>query len=475
MNPDLGPMSVASSNVVGMKDLGYDAGSGSGVAAPHLPPSPEEIREFSRRMANADWSHLDDQQRIDVIDAGETLKNTTTGAQLRVSLDFEASQRRAAAKQGVRAARQALGVTHQLALARRVSPHRAKRIQHLGHRLEGMPETFAAHLQGLLSEERADIIAKNSECLSPELRQRVDLAIAGDPEWLATLGNKELEAEVNKLAYRFDPRSFVERAARATADRRVTSRPAPDTMMFLNLLLPVVQGVASYAGLHRWALAARNAGDPRSMGQLMADRAVELLTGQATADAVPMTVDVMIPETSMLGIDDDPALVPGYGPIPAAVAIALLLTAQEKGLAMLRRLYTHPRHGRLVAMESVAQEFPAMLAALIRKRDQICRQRWCDAPIRNSDHAQRKADGGPTSYLNGQGTCEACNQAKEAIGWRVRARPGPAGLQDPHIPHTIETTTPTGHVYTSVAPQVGVVRRPMSMEIYLGEDFTLAS
>lgn len=465
---------MPSSSLVDMVDLGYDAGSGSGVA-PDLPPSPEEIREFSRRLANADWNHLDDRQRIEMIDAGETLKNCTNGAQLRVSLDFEASMRREAAKRGVRAEKQVLGVTHQLALARRVSPHRAKRIQHLGHRLEGMPETFAALVHGLLSDERADIIAKNSECLSPELRERVDLAIAGDPEWLATLGNKELEAEVNKLAYRFDPRSFVERAAKAQADRRVTSRPAPDTMMVLNLLLPVVQGVASYAALQRWATAARNAGDPRSMGQLMADRAVELLTGQATPDAVPVTVDVMIPDTSMLGIDDDPAIVPGYGPIPAAIAVALLLTAQEQGLAMLRRLYTHPQHGRLVAMESVAQEFPAMLAALIRKRDQICRQRWCDAPIRNCDHAQRKADGGPTSYLNGQGTCEACNQAKEAIGWRVRARPGPAGLQDPDIPHTVETVTPTGHVHTSVAPQVGVVRRPVAVEIYLSEDFTLAS
>ncbi len=142
---------------------------------------------------------------------------------------------------------------------------------------------------------------------------------------------------------------------------------------------------------------------------------------------------------------------------------------------MLRRLYTHPKHGRLVAMESVAQKFPAMLAALIWKRDQVCRTLWCDAPIRNTDHAERLADGGDTSYLNGNGECEACNQAKEAVGWRVRARPGPTGLQDPDIPHTIDTVTPTGHVYESVAPQVGVVRRPVAMEIYLADDFTLAS
>ncbi|HEY0903411.1 MAG TPA: hypothetical protein VGE14_05950, partial [Marmoricola sp.] len=72
-----------------------------------------------------------------------------------------------------------------------------------------------------------------------------------------------------------------------------------------------------------------------------------------------------------------------------------------------------------------------------------------------------------TTFVNGQGYCEACNIAKEAIGWRVRPRPGPDGHPDLH---TIETTMPTGHVYTSVAPQVRVVRRPMPMEIYLGDE-----
>jgi hypothetical protein len=36
-------------------------------------------------------------------------------------------------------------------------------------------------------------------------------------------------------------------------------------------------------------------------------------------------------------------------------------------------------------------------------------------------------------------------------------------------------TTPTGHVYTSVAPQVGIVRRPIAMELYMAEDFRVAS
>lgn len=388
-----------------------------------------------------------------------------------MTLRFEAAARAEHARAGVRAERRSRGIAAQVGLARRASHHRGTRWVHLATRLREMPETFAAFRAGRITEFKATIITRLTECLAPELRARVDLAIAGDHEWLESLGERELEAEVNKLCYRFDPQAFVDRAAQATKDRRVTTRPAPDTMMRLTALLPVVQGVATYAALYRWAVAQQTAGDPRSLHQLMADRLVELLTGQVVADQVPIAAEVMIADTTMLGMDQEPALVPGYGPIPAAVAMALILTAKEQDLATLRRLYTHPTHGRLVAMESVASRFPPALAALIRLRDQRCRHPWCDAPVRDIDHADPQAQGGVTSHANGQGLCEACNIAKEAPGWVVRPRPGPAGLQDPHV---VETVTPTGHVYTSVAPQVGLVTRPISLELYVSEDFTQA-
>jgi 5-methylcytosine-specific restriction endonuclease McrA len=87
---------------------------------------------------------------------------------------------------------------------------------------------------------------------------------------------------------------------------------------------------------------------------------------------------------------------------------------------------------------------PDQLARMIRLRDQRCRTRWCDAPIRQSDHIRAVAEGGETSQPNGQGLCEACNRAKQAPGWR--ARPSPDAR------HTVETTTPTGHSYVSTAP-----------------------
>jgi hypothetical protein len=55
------------------------------------------------------------------------------------------------------------------------------------------------------------------------------------------------------------------------------------------------------------------------------------------------------------------------------------------------------------------------------------------------------AEGGETTAENGQSLCEACNYAKEAPGWSARTV---AGLGA----HTVVTTTPTGHSYTSRAP-----------------------
>ncbi|MDQ4051959.1 MAG: HNH endonuclease, partial [Actinomycetota bacterium] len=110
-----------------------------------------------------------------------------------------------------------------------------------------------------------------------------------------------------------------------------------------------------------------------------------------------------------------------------------------------------------------ARYFPARLAELIRLRDQRCRTPWCDAPVRHTDHAEAANEGGPTNAANGQGLCEACNHAKQAPGWTARPRPGPR--------HTIKTTTPTGHTYTSTAPPLTA---PTWVEVESGR-WTLAA
>jgi 5-methylcytosine-specific restriction endonuclease McrA len=282
----------------------------------------------------------------------------------------------------------------------------------------------------------------------------VDAALA---DRLGSLGDAGVAREARALAYQLDPAATLRRSRGARADRHVSLRPAPDTMTYLTGFLPVEQGVAVHAALTRHADTLRAGGDRRSRGQIMADTLVERVTGQAEAPAVPVEIQLLMTDRTLLGRDDIPARLHGHGPLPAAVARSLLRStaaAATPARAWVRRLYTSPTTGELVAMDSRRRLFPGPLRRFLVLRDEVCRTPWCDAPIRHADHVVRAADGGETSAENGQGLCERCNLAKEAPGWsasRSRRRAGPG--QSPARPrHTVEITTPTGHAYTSRAP-----------------------
>jgi hypothetical protein len=210
----------------------------------------------------------------------------------------------------------------------------------------------------------------------------------------------------------------------------------------------------------------------------MADTLVERVTGQATADGTAVTVNLVMTERSLLAGDDEPAEIVGYGPVPAGTARALLRRHTEidepAGQAWLRRLFTHPTTGELVALQAKSDAFPPALRQVLVFRDQICRTPWCDAPVRHADHVRRRADGGETSAGNGQGLCEQCNYGKEAEGWAADEL---ASSSTGH--HAVETTTPTGHRYRSRPPPLpgaspgvtepGPTRTLGSIDVYFTE------
>ena len=163
---------------------------------------------------------------------------------------------------------------------------------------------------------------------------------------------------------------------------------------------------------------------------------------------MPVTVNLVLSDETLLTRGEAPAHLEGYGPLPAAVARDLVLAAaaDDKAGAVLRRLYAQPGTNKLVAMESTARAFPKALATFIGLRDQICRTPFCNARIRHIDHVRPHAHHGPTSAHNGDGLCEHCNYVKEEPGWQA------AASCDRYGRHTVELTTPTGAVYTSTAP-----------------------
>jgi hypothetical protein len=92
-------------------------------------------------------------------------------------------------------------------------------------------------------------------------------------------------------------------------------------MVYVTVLLPVAKGVGAYAALKR---AADTTFDDRSRGQVMADTFFERVTGQPADIADAVAVNLVIADETLLGGDDSPAVMEGYGPVPAAVARRLV-------------------------------------------------------------------------------------------------------------------------------------------------------
>ena len=283
--------------------------------------------------------------------------------------------------------------------------------------------------------------------LDLETRRLVDkqLADAG----LDGLGFARAEATVKKRAYEADTAGFTARGRTARKDRRVTLRPAPDTMSVLSGTLPVEQGVACLAALRKHAdgLIATGATEGRTRDQVMADTFVERITGQAAATDINVEVGIVIPVDLLLD-PTSPATgdLVGHGPLPGPIVRDLL--AGTRGRRWWRRLFSHPKHGTLVGGDPKRRLFDGFLAQLIDLRDGgHCREPFCDAPIRHRDHIVQSRAGGPTSFINGRGVCARGNFVREMPGWQIHTVHD--GLGD--HPHTVRTTTPTGHTYTSRA------------------------
>lgn len=452
------------------------------------------------RLADADTTPADvvsDAERIDRIGLMERVRAALSAAQHTEMVAFARSQAAAQiADERIDPARVGRGIADQVAMACHISPSAGSRRLEVARVLWAeMPRVRMLLAAGRLSEELAARIVSETSHLGSERRRLVDEQLAGDG--LEEMGSKKAIAAVRRRAYEADRVGYTARGRKAREDRRVTLRPAPDTMSWLTLLLPVEQGAACYAALSSHAdTHVGHDDEERTRGQVMADTAVERLTGQARAEDVNVEVNLVLPwdaldpepdvpaprastEPTAPDPDPDPRSDPdpdlrsdpdpgrpggpaagdaasasvsgtpelvGYGPVPMGIVRDIL--ASTAGRRWWRRLFTAPAGGALIGGDPRRRRFDGFLAHLLGLRDHgTCRDPYCDAPIRHLDHIRPARAGGPTSLANGRGVCARGNYVREMPGWRVTVAHD--GLHD--RPHTVRTTTPTGHTYTSRA------------------------
>lgn len=504
--------------------MGSDPTLGAGV--PGGPAGAlEVVSSFRRWLTKLDGAELGDADRVGLLAELERLVSTTAAAQLRVMLELAASQtelvhsrgeallsagrvdeavRRGLGSRAARERTAARSVGSQLGLALRCSPTTAdRRLAAATLLTTQLPRTFAALTDGSIGLAQAEVIVTEARALDPRHRAALDERAAEQAHRLSPRATARL---ARRVGAELDPAAVVARMAAACRDRRVSVRPAPDGMGYLTVTGPLPEVVGAYGALYAHATAVLGGtcpdetalGDPGSLatalanmtlngkpsstapatprgrGAIMADAALRWVAGRDLHQAQPVEVSLVMTDRALLGTGepgrpvDEPAAIPGAGPVPAAVARTWLRAGtarRESGpqtgspssreSVFLRRLYTSPSGRDLVALDSRRRTFTGVLRRALVLRDQTCRTPWCDAPIRAGEHVDPYAAGGPTSHINGAGGCVRCNLVKEAPGWRAEVvHPGPAPTSSTDPPHTVELTTPTGHRYRSTAPPI---------------------
>lgn len=407
---------------------------------------------------------------VDQLAAMSRATSSIAAAQAQVTALLQAKRKAREDAEHVPASQRGKGLATEIGLARQASPwHGARYLKMSRILVDDMPHTMAALAGGMLTEHRAMIITGHAECLSPENRRALDAELCADPAKLEGKGDKKIHADAGRIAFRLDSDAVLAAMSRHQCDRTVTVHPAPYGMAYVTALLTAAEACAVQQALQQDAADAAaesiagGGGGLGSRGQLLADAFYRRTTGRDVGAAVPITINLVLSDESLLAQGTEPAILDGYGPIPAAVARQMIwaTVVDPDTDAAVRRLYANPATGNLVAMESRARAFPKGLKWLIKLRDQTCRTPYCDAPIRHIDHVNPHAAHGATSAHNGQGLCERCNYTKEQPGWQTRT------IYDQYGRHTTEVITPTGRTYRSTAPPTPTGARVLTSDIHV--------
>lgn len=415
------------------------------------------VAAFRAALASTATEALTDADRIALVAELERLKGGAAATQARLTAGFAASQ---GAPLDPTADDPDLWrpVGSEVGLARHESPAQGDRLVRFALLLTGdLPRTLRALERGMISEWTARIVADAAAHLHPGQRHELDERIGPD---LHRLSSRQARVAAARIVADIDAEAVHRRMRAARQGRRVSMRVVADGMAYLSILGPATEVAGAHAALRRHAdatIAGRVAtetatgrdGTTRGVGAIMSDTALQRLSGRAPTEAQPVTVNIVMTDRALLGWGDperssqEPALIPGLGPVPADVARELLADPQVE--AFYRRLFTSPDGRDLVGMDARSRIFPQGLRTMIVLRDQRCRTPFCDAPITQIDHVRPHRERGPTSYRNGMGLCRRCNLTKETPGYRAEVRATRRA-------HTVDLTTPTGQRVTSLAP-----------------------
>jgi hypothetical protein len=196
----------------------------------------------------------------------------------------------------------------------------------------------------------------------------------------------------------------------AVKGRDVRAEPQPEGTGALIITGDGPRIQAAAERVDRIARRLRKNGDPRTLAQLRADVATDLLlrgwaptdpTFAALGEPPAAQVQLVVPLTTIMGLDQGVGAIPGWGAISAQQARDLALAAGS----IWKRVVTDPLTGRAIEATAGTYQVPPGMAEQVKARDGTCRAPGCEIPAGRADldHCQEwepGGAGGPTAETN---------------------------------------------------------------------------
>jgi Domain of unknown function (DUF222) len=296
-----------------------------------------------------------------------------------------------------------------------------------------LPGTLAALDRGEIDLYKARILTELTDPLQPAQAAAVEAQVLPRA---AEQTPGQLRAAARRAVLRIDPHGAEHRRQERIRDRAVIIDPGEDgTAQLTAVNLDAADAVAAYQRLDAYARA-MSPTDGRTMDQRRADALIDLILGRGSAQSTTTgaQIHVTVAASTLLGLDEHPGELAGYGAITAHAARTIAADATW------RRILTDPASGTLLDVGRSTYRPPQALADHIRTRDRTCRFPGCRHPARRCDidHGIPYPDG-PTSACNLCCLCRHHHRLKHHGNWTVDHGPDA----------TITWTSPTGRQYVT--------------------------
>ncbi|MFC3451413.1 HNH endonuclease signature motif containing protein [Amycolatopsis speibonae] len=301
-----------------------------------------------------------------------------------------------------------------------------------------LPRTLHLMDQGQLSGFGAMKVAAATAWLSDENALAADALLE---DRLPGRNADQIRKAASHAAISVDREGAETRAERHREGRRLTMRQGETGVASIEVEDgPVEKVTAAYRRIDREARALRAGGETRTLDQLRADVALDLLLGGQGGASERTEVFLYMDLATYLGLNDDPAELAGHGHLPAGVAREI---AAGPG-TVLRRIITDPLSGQVLDLGRERYRPTAGLGEFVRVRDRECRRPGCHRPAQacDLDHAVPWQHGGHTDADDLIDLCRRDHRLKDEPGWTYHLDPD----------GTLTITTPTGQTHHSTPP-----------------------